>query len=77
MADVIGQDDEKLRCIERLARAEKFPGELRPNELRATAGGAVHDENGILCHAFGVFDRLAERCGNAAAAPAAFRRRQT
>ena len=41
VTDVIRQDDEKLRHIERLARAEKFPGEFRPNKLRATAGGVL------------------------------------
>ena len=41
MSNAIRQDDEKLRGIEKLARAEKFASELGSEELRATARCAV------------------------------------
>src|SRR4051812_42916824 len=40
VADAIRHDDEKFRGIERLARAEKFTGKFRADELSAAAGGA-------------------------------------
>ena len=61
MTNVVRQDDEKFRRIEWLARAEKFAGELRSKELRATASCAVHDENSISCHALGILRGFAER----------------
>ena len=55
-----GKHDEKLRGIERLARAEKFAGEFRPDELRAAAGGSVGDEDRVAHDAFLVLHRLAD-----------------
>src|SRR5437763_14358917 len=39
VADAIRLDDEELHRAERLARAEKFAGKFRPDELPAAAGG--------------------------------------
>ena len=54
MTDAVGENDEELRRVERLPRPEKLAGKLRPDELRAAAGGAVHDQNGVARHALGV-----------------------
>src|SRR5216684_13562 len=52
VADSIRQDDEKLRGIERLARAEKFAREFWPDELRAAARRPVRDQHRISHDAF-------------------------
>ena len=41
MADIVGQDDEISFRIQQLARVEQLVGELRAEELRARAAGAV------------------------------------
>src|SRR4030095_12750800 len=51
MPDVVGQNDEKFRCVEWLARSEEFAGELLPDELRAAPGRPVHDDDGVLRYA--------------------------
>ena len=45
--NVVGQDDEILRGIERLPRAEKLARKFRTDELRPGAPGSVHDENRV------------------------------
>ena len=60
VANSIRQDDEEFRRIEELAGAEKFAGELRSQELRATASCAVHDENRIAGHALVIPHRFAQ-----------------
>ena len=55
VADVVGQDDEELRGVERLARPEQLAGELaRPTNCAAGAAGAVHDQHRVAHHALRV-----------------------
>ena len=61
VTDAIRHDDEKLHRAKRLARAEKFAGKFRPDELPAAAGGAVGNQNRIAHDAFVVFHRFAKR----------------
>ena len=48
MADIVGQDDEMAGDIERLARAIKLIGKLRPEELFAGPACAVKDQDGAV-----------------------------
>ena len=50
-----------LRGVEQLAGAEQLAGEAVGEELRAAAGGAVHDQHGVAHDAGGVLARRAER----------------
>ena len=60
MADGIGQDDEIFRRVQRAARFEQA-GELRHQELRASAAGAVTHHHGVDDLTLGIADRRAER----------------
>ncbi len=64
VAEVVGQDDEVARGVERLAFAKQFGGEdvargTLANEAAAFAAGAVQDEHGVLHDALVVAARLA------------------
>ena len=59
--DSIREHDEKFRGIERLTRAEKFSREFRPDELRATAGGSMRDEDRVPHDALLILHRLSDR----------------
>ena len=61
MADGIGQDDEILLHVERLAGAIEFIGELAAQELRAGAAGAVQHHDGVDDVALVVGARRAQR----------------
>ena len=74
VADAVGQHDEVLRRVERLARAEQLARELRPQELRAAAAGAVADEHRIAHDALARPSAACRACGSGCAARAASRR---
>ncbi len=59
--DSVREHDKKFGRIERLIFSEQLAGEFGSNKLRATAGGSVHDENGIRDVSFRVFVDLTER----------------
>ena len=61
MADIVGQDDEHLGDVERLAGAIKLICELRAEELLARAAGAVEDHHRIVDFALRIAMRRAER----------------
>src|SRR5690348_4410531 len=47
VADVVGKNDEVLRCVEKLARSEQQTTEGLREETSPTAAGAVHDNDRI------------------------------
>ena len=51
VADAVRQNDEVLRRVEQLARAEQLAGERATGECRSRAGGAVIDDHGVADHA--------------------------
>src|SRR2546423_9635557 len=60
VADAVGEDDEILGDVEKLARAEEFSGKLRGKELVAGASGAVKDQDGVVDVAVGIVSGCAE-----------------
>ena len=61
VADVVGQDHVKLRHVQRLARPKQLARKDVAHELRAAAGGAVHDEHRVANHAVSIPLRNTER----------------
>src|SRR5262245_4667473 len=61
MADAVGKDDEVARGVERRAGAVEDPGEVRAQELRAGARGAVENEHGVRRATAGVLSERAKR----------------
>ena len=77
VADAVRQHDEKFRGIERLTCAEKFAGKFRTDKLRAAAGRAVHDQDGVRRFALRVLLSACQSSGNGCAIPAGFRPTRT
>ena len=61
VANAVGENDEILRRVQRLARPKKFGREERRKELRSTSRRPVRDEHGIAHHALRIALRRAER----------------
>ena len=61
VADVVGEDEEVVRGVEQLTGAEQLFRELRREELRAGAAGAVQDEDGVRGTALRILLQRAER----------------
>ena len=61
VADAIGKDDIVFAGVQKLAGPKKVTSEKRREEVVSTAGGTVHDEDGVGDFAVVVFDGLAER----------------
>lgn len=59
VADVVGQDDEVLLGIERLAFPEQPPAIRGAQEPNARSAGAVQDQDAVTHHAVGVLPRRA------------------
>ena len=60
VADVIGEDQEVARDVERLAGAEEHVGEDAVEERMRVAAGAVQEEHGVVDLACAVVVRRAE-----------------
>ena len=60
VANPVRQHDEKFCRIERLIFSEQFAGKFRANKLRAAAGCAVHDQNGVGRFALRIFLRFSQ-----------------
>ena len=59
VSDVVRENDEVARGVEKLTGTKEFPGELRLEKLASGAAGAVKDEHGVRDAASGVTLRRA------------------
>ena len=59
MANAVGEDDKVFGGVEELAGAEKLSGELRGEELMASASGAMKNQDGVVDAAACVASRFA------------------
>src|ERR1700704_3826401 len=60
VTDPIRHNDVKFGRVQRLTFSKQFPGKLRPNELRATAGRTVHYQDLVSGSPLSVLVRFAE-----------------
>ena len=60
MADPIRQNNEKFGGVQRLIFSKKFAGELWSNELGATAGCPVRDQDRVTGLTLSVLFRLSQ-----------------
>ena len=60
VTDSIRENDEKLCRVQCLAGSEQLARKFRADELRATAGGTMHDENDIARLPLPVFVDLSD-----------------